>query len=248
MRPKASLEYLHIAAAFAQAVTVQSDEIRECEVQAMVHCKGQKSIFAALSQSIPGITRKSNKHRDSAECCLKGAISEAELNKFLSRLGYQIYRHRKRMYDPEKKLNFTEVRVWSLMRWTDPSNQGEMERMRSHLSGIQDRFPGHYIIFENKLIEFLESMFLSDRSNRNNYPQGELLEEDDLWTHIPLKPSEIFDTDFNCGESNPPGCTATAAGNNQSADSMALMTREHPVKLSGFDTAIPYQRLTSNFR
>jgi hypothetical protein len=245
MRPKASVEYLHIAAAFAQAVTVQSDEIREYEVQAMVHCKGQRSLFAALSQSIPGITRKSNKHRDSAECCLKGAISEPELNKFLSRLGYQIYRHRKRIYDSEKKPSFTEVRVWSLMRWTDPSNQGEMERMRSHLSGIQDRFPGHYIIFENKLIEFLESMYLSVRSNRNIYSQDGLLEEDDLWTH---KSSENFDSEFSCGASNPPWCTATAAGNNQSADGMALMTREHPVKLSGFDSAIPYQRLTSNFR
>lgn len=233
MRPKASSEYLHIASAFANAVTLQSEEKRVPEAKYMVHCRGPRSIFAALSQCIPSITRDGNAGRS-----LKGAISEAELNKFLSRLGFQVHRHRERNYNA--KLHFHEIRIWNLKRWADPSNAEELQQLRSQLSSIPARFPGNYFICESKLLEFLESIFSVDTSV---HCQDETWDESDLWTYT--KSSEMTGAEVDADELSLPGYTRADAVTSQRADAASCSTM---VPAQRFTQAIPCLRLTSKYR
>ncbi len=152
MRPKASPLNLHIAAAFASAVTVHRGEDSKPieKFLPVVKCKGPMSIFSALKVCIPDIVRLP----DESESVLKGAVSEIELNKFLARSGYVSSRLRNRIKGTTDKWTKGFQR-WKSIRWVDPRNPDELTQLRTKLAEIQALFPGPYSIYESQLLHFI---------------------------------------------------------------------------------------------
>jgi hypothetical protein len=97
MRPKASRENLHIAAAFTSAITVQctdSLDLRDHDwYQRRVYCRGPASIFAALQCVLPEIVHDTEQPVSRK----KNSLSQSELLKFLGRSGYIMRRYRQRV-------------------------------------------------------------------------------------------------------------------------------------------------------
>jgi hypothetical protein len=156
MRPKASQLHLHIAAAFANAITVRNDDTKinlENNIHA-VKCRGPTSIFSALNICIPDIVRQSV----DGNILLKGAVSEIELNKFLSRSGYISSRLRNRIKGTKDKWTKGFQR-WKFLRWLDPRNPEELRHLRTQLAEIPIRFPGSYFIHESRLIDFISNLW-----------------------------------------------------------------------------------------
>jgi hypothetical protein len=155
MRPKASQQNLHIAGAFANAITVWSDDskINHESVAHVVKCKGSTSIFSALKVCIPEIVRFSDDSRN----FMKEAVSEIELNKFLTRSGYISSRYRNRVKGTRDKWAQGFHR-WKYIRWIDPRNPKELRQLRTQLAEITSRFPHSYSIQESELIEFISNL------------------------------------------------------------------------------------------
>ncbi len=162
MRPKASQRHLQIAAAFADAITVRSDETK-CiheKFPCVVKCKGPTSIFSALKVCIPDIVRLS----DECSFALKDTVSEIELNKFLARSGYISSRYRNRIRGTKDKWTKGFQR-WRFLRWLDPRNPEDLRQLQTQIADIPNRFPGSYHISESKLVQFITNLqFIDERA------------------------------------------------------------------------------------
>jgi hypothetical protein len=169
MRQKASQEFLHVGAAFSNVVTVRTDEWPRSHPKNLVECRGPRSIFAALASSIPDIARTQ------VSVTLKGALSEVELNKFLARSGYVLCRQRDRVKGERGKW----IRHWKHRRWVDPTNGKELSMLRAQLAEMQNRLPGPYSIFENKLVDFLLSVVSEAHSRRSCSEADDDVEDSD---------------------------------------------------------------------
>ena len=152
MRPKGSLEHLHAAVAFANAVTVRVDEGVSIPSSGRVNCRGPRSVFAALLFCAPQIVRQTN-----ATKFEQGAISETELNKFLERSGFFSYRYRHRIKGLPKKWSKGEL-LWKKVRWLDPTSAEDLIILRINLSEIKFRFPRHFMKIENLVLGFLSKL------------------------------------------------------------------------------------------
>ena len=152
MRPKGSLEHLHAAVAFANAVTVRVDEGVSIPSSGRVNCRGPRSVFAALLFCAPQIVRQTN-----ATKFEQGAISETELNKFLERSGFFSYRYRHRIKGLQKKWSKGEL-LWKKVRWLDPTSAEDLIILRINLSEIKFRFPRHFMKIENLVLGFLSKL------------------------------------------------------------------------------------------
>jgi hypothetical protein len=167
MRPKASLGNLQLAAAFADSLSVLSEDSRVNA--AAIRCRGPTSYFAALKVGIPEIVRA---HDGGGQ---KGAISEMEFNKFLASLGYVSFRYRHRIRGTKDKWS-RGVQLWKHFRWLDPGIPDELDLIKSQLSQLKTRFPGTYSIEENEIISFLASIPFGcdkkDSASDSNDEQG----------------------------------------------------------------------------
>ena len=147
MRTKGSVEWLKVGLEFANAVTVEiNDQRSSCS---LVDCMGPNSVFAALSLSIPSITRTCEGHD-----VLKGAISSIELCKFLIKSGYESCRHRNRVKGTKDKWT-KGVRRWKNRRWVDPDQADELAHLKANLDELKSRNPRLCTISEERLLEFL---------------------------------------------------------------------------------------------
>jgi hypothetical protein len=180
MRPKASQLHLRIAAEFANAVTMRTEESKLSQdfFPYIVRCKGPTSIFSALKVCIPDIVRLS----DDSSYILKDAVSEIELNKFLARSGYTSTRHRNRVRGTKDKWTKGFQR-WRFRRWLDPRNPDELRQLHICIAEINNLFPGSHSIHETELVHFMLNLqWIRDESYA-----GE---------------AGILDIDYN-GEANP---------------------------------------------
>ena len=154
MRTKASQLHLHIAAAFANAVTVRNSDEQWPLDSLYVNYRGPSSIFSALKVSIPQIIRLSASDDHKGK---KGAVSEIELNKFLARSGYISIRHRNRIKGTKNKWT-KGFRRWKHLRWADTRNSEELRELRAKLEEIQIQFSGFCFINESELGTFLSNL------------------------------------------------------------------------------------------
>ncbi len=168
MRPKASQKHLQIAAAFANAVTVRSDDSKSNqEIFPHLLCKGPKSIFSALKVCIPDIVRQSGHCTN----VLNDAVSEIELNKFLSRCGYVSIRHRNRVRGTKDKWTKGFHR-WRFLRWLDPRNPVELKQLQAQIAEIPSRYPGSYSIHESELVQFISNLQSIDEEAQSSRGAG----------------------------------------------------------------------------
>ena len=119
-------------------------------------CKGPTSIFAALKVCIPDIVRLSDEFSFSGYI-LKDAVSEIELNKFLSRSGYLSSRYRNRIRGTKDKWTKGFQR-WKFLRWLDPRNPEELRQLSTQIGEIRKRFPGSYTIHDSELVNFISNL------------------------------------------------------------------------------------------
>jgi hypothetical protein len=152
MRPKASELHLNIAAAFAKAVTLTLNDDSKLN-SPNVKCKGPTSIFSALKVCIPEIVRLPN-----SDCILHNtAVSEIELNKFLSRSGFVSSRCRNRVKGTTDKWTKGFQR-WKSIRWLDPRSPEELSQLQTKLAEISDLSNAAYSIHESQLIHFISNL------------------------------------------------------------------------------------------
>ena len=153
MRPKASQDFLQIAALFAESVTVQEDRF-DWRVNS-ISCKGPRSIFAALNICIPEIVRKVS---DAAvHSAPKGAVSEIEFNKHLIRSGFESFRYRHRIKGFNDKWS-KGLLIWKHIRWLDPRVTEELSLLHFRLDYLESKFHGVFSIKPRRrmdLISFL---------------------------------------------------------------------------------------------
>ena len=159
VRPKASKENLHIATSFADAVTtkVTSNGPHKCKIKSMVDCRGQNSLFEALKIGIPDLVR--TKELDLS--ARRQAVSEIELNKFLVQYGYVSFRSRRRIQGDLDKWS-QGIQRWKNIRWINPRNIEESNRLRSQLANICASLPDEYPIMEDNLLKFLFDATVED--------------------------------------------------------------------------------------
>ena len=200
MRAKGSEEYLALATAFANAITIQARTINS-----VIECRGSRSIFAALTQSTSGITRRS----DSASC--KGAISEIEMNKVLRRSGFTPHRVRSRIKGTTNQWT-KGVILWMSRRWVDPSSEEEMLLMQTQLADLQSRYPS-IKIDEQNLFDFLTTVSSNQADDlKNNYSSMPELVKPNIshpkylatsssldWHRVPSIPHQHFTPLNRCG-------------------------------------------------
>ena len=159
VRPRASLETLHFAGAFAEAVTAKLDP-RTAKTGSKVECRGANSVFAALSICHPHLVRNGN------EPAKKGAVSEIQLLKYLAQIGFIPFRHRKRILGTTDKWS-NGCRQWKNLRWVQVDKPEELERLKARLDEIGTRFPKKSKFQQEKLFAFLSSVIsLSDSRGR----------------------------------------------------------------------------------
>ena len=182
MRPKASQDNLQFAAAFAECLSVRSDDLRANTTA--IRCKGPTSLFAALRIGIPEIVR------DHYGVGQKGAVSEIELNKFLVRSGYITFRYRQRIRGAKDKWS-KGVHLWKHIRWLDPSSPNDLDLIKRQLSQLRLRFSGSYSIRESEVLSFLSSL------------RTRCSEKDDSATD-----SNSVDTRKQASTADPSGCLA----------------------------------------
>lgn len=175
MRQKGSQEYLHVAAAFANAVTVRENECTRDISAVPVDCRGRLSIFSALQVCLPHIARDNEgKIRDT----VKGAISEAECNKFLAKSGYSAYRYRHRLKGVKDKWS-KGVQRWKNIRWINPNNAEEAVLLQSQLHLLYTRFPVLCTSLERSVVDFLSKLKSSPDSDTPEV-DGEEFENDSI--------------------------------------------------------------------
>ena len=147
VRAKASAENLEIAAKFADAITIRQSQRK---ITGLINCKGSSSIFAALRQCLPSLTRLP---KDSA-LNYSEAVSEIELNKHLVRLGYVSYRHRHRIRGTKDKWS-KGLQRWRGIRFINPKIPSELETLNVHLAELIHHFPRGSNLHQGMLVSFL---------------------------------------------------------------------------------------------
>ena len=159
VRPKASKENLHIATTFVDAVTtkVTSNGPHKCKFRSMVDCKGRNSLFAALKIGIPDLVR--TKELDLS--AKKHAVSDVELNKFLVQYGYESFRFRHRIRGTLDKWS-KGIQRWKNIRWINPRNIEESNRLRCQLAIFSASLSEEYPIMEDNLLKFLFDATVED--------------------------------------------------------------------------------------
>jgi hypothetical protein len=173
MRAKASLEYLRIAAAIADCITISTNELDARYSSYVIRCRGPGSIFAALKVGIPEIVRpEGDKSR-------QGPISEIELYKFLSRSGYVAYRFRHRIRGT-KDMWSKGVHLWRHRRWLDPRVPEELSLIRLKLAQFKARISGSYIIQQSQLLSFLAFVASEDTDGIEETSSDQMSGNDDF--------------------------------------------------------------------
>jgi hypothetical protein len=171
MRPKASRENLHVAAAFTSAITVQCTDSRNSRaLGSFVYCRGPASIYAALQCGLPDIVR------DTVQpgARKKNSISQSELIKFLCRSGYIMLRYRQRVRGETNKWS-TGFQVWKNIRWVDPSNGEDMRKMQEGLEYLALKFPSAPTIQTSCLMSFLSSVAKRSAENPEHQMSAEFI-------------------------------------------------------------------------
>ena len=167
MRTKGSQVYLDFGLKFANSITVDNEEARG-DGRA-VDCRGPNSIFAVLSLTIPNMVRITNNNGK----VLKGAISEIELCKYLTKSGYVPYRHRSRVKGM-KNMWTKGVQRWEHRFWVDPENADDLNHFRSKFVELQALYTPAYLISETKLLRLVSAISSSGSESAQHPTAGEL--------------------------------------------------------------------------
>jgi hypothetical protein len=95
-----------------------------------VDCKGPNSVFSAILSCMPMIARTNDCSRS------RGAFSEIELCKYLTKSGYTPYRVRSRVKGTTDKWT-KGINRWKGRRWIDPRSPGDLDHLRSRLDTLR---------------------------------------------------------------------------------------------------------------
>ena len=130
VRPKASDRNKTIAAYFADAMTVETSFTFQKKItQRAVSCRGQGSIFHALSSCLPNIIREGS-------CQVvqnREGITEIELNKVLVASGFAS--SRRRLWEKDQ---VTVHKEWFGRRWVDLSNPDDCVHVDERFANLKD--------------------------------------------------------------------------------------------------------------
>jgi hypothetical protein len=238
MRPKASQQNLQIAAAFANAVTIQDCDTKHFNTLALVNCKGSCSIFAALSVCIPDIVRWPEKH----DLFGTAGVSEIELNKFLARSGYTSVRHRNRIKGTNDKWTKGFQR-WKNRRWADARNFEELRQLWAQLAEIPIRFSVSYSINKSELEIFLLNLLhYPGACDRGLEPEGEPDVDDCPWRQggslsmAPFACSADGSSPWPIQPAHPPGAFQLAEQGRGGGATAPRYWRVEPIPLLHFAT------------
>jgi hypothetical protein len=183
VRPKASEENLEIAAKFVNAITVSEAQCPTRKNIGQINCRGSNSLFAALRQCLPILTRLPK------EAALD-AVSEIELNKYLARLGYVSYRYRHRIRGTVDKWS-KGLQRWRNLRWINTKNLAELEMLHVLIAELVRQFPRVSSLHHGFLV-----YFLSNKSS--SHDDSSMPESDDVHDASPLRFASQFSGESQC--------------------------------------------------